>query len=90
LVTGPREQWLSRTQQALKSGGFTKVSTSETLYQVTGSYKKLTTWGEIQVTLAPHGDHTQITARATANVDNIYALFKSPGQTILRQFKNNL
>jgi hypothetical protein len=58
---------------------------------VTCNYKKFTTWGEIQVTLVPEGDgNTKINACATANVDNVFALFKSPGRAIVGAFKSNL
>jgi hypothetical protein len=52
--------------------------------------KTFSTWGAIAVTLLPEGGNTKIVAKATANIDNIFALFKSPGQTILAAFKQGL
>jgi hypothetical protein len=49
----------------------------------------LTVWGEIIVTLSPEADNVKINAKSTANADNIFALFSSPNQKILDQFKNN-
>ena len=38
----------------------------------------------------PDDEDTKITAVSTANVDNIFALFKSPNKTILSKFKEGL
>lgn len=90
VVAGDRSNWLIRCEQALATGGFKKIRKNEQLFQLQADYKKLTTWGEITITLVPQGNQTVIAARVTANVDNIFALFKSPGKTILDAFKNGL
>jgi hypothetical protein len=90
VVSGTREEWLKKTQEALTEQGFTKIKASDTLFQIEANYKKLTVWGNIILTLIPEGGDTKINAKATANVDNIFALFKSPGQTILSAFKSGL
>ncbi|MGD0779631.1 MAG: hypothetical protein ABR954_02455 [Dehalococcoidales bacterium] len=90
VVSGTREEWLQKCAKALESQGFTKVTTNVILYQVEANYKKVTTWGTILITLTPAGNDTKITAISTANVDNIYALFKSPNKTILSKFKQGL
>jgi hypothetical protein len=88
-VKGNTEEWLTKAEQALHKGGFTNVKTNKLLNQLTGDYKKLTIWGEIIVTLLPEGENIKIHAKSTANTDNIFALFSSPNQKILDQFKNN-
>ena len=88
-VKGNTEEWLMKAEQALQKGGFANVKTNKLLNQITGDYKKLTVWGQIIVTLLPEADNVKINAKSTANTDNIYALFRSPNQKILDQFKNN-
>ena len=88
-VKGNTKEWLTKAEQALHKGGFANVKTNKLLNQITGDYKKLSVWGEIIVTLLPEADNVKINAKSTANVDNIFALFSSPNQKILDQFKNN-
>jgi len=88
VVNGSREEWFSRLSEALLYSDFKNVKKNESLFQIQGDYKKLTTWGTLEVTLIPDGDSTKIKAVATANVDNIYALFKSPTKAILQAFKD--
>ena len=90
VVSGTRDDWMSKCSNALEAGGFTKVAKNTTLFQVTADYKKFMTWGSISVTLTPAGSDTKITVVSTANVDNIYALFKSPNKAILSAFKDCL
>jgi hypothetical protein len=89
-VKGNAEEWLTKAEQALLKGGFTNIRTIEILNQITGDYKKLTVWGEIIITLLPDADNLKINTKSTANVDNIFALFSSPNQKILDEFKSNL
>lgn len=88
VVAGPREEWLLRCRSALEAEGFTKIDVSKTLFQIGANYKKATVWGDLEITLLPEGDSsTKINARATANVDNVFAAFGSPGRKILDRFK---
>jgi len=89
-VTGPTDGWLPRCKQALEASGFTQVKVADILHQVTGKYGTFTTVGEIEVTLKPNGENTTIHAKATANVDNVFALFRSPTGAILSKFKQGL
>jgi hypothetical protein len=89
-VKGSTEEWLLIVENALNNSGFTSVKTNHLMNQVTGDYKKLTVWGEIIVTLIPEADSIKIYAKSTANTDNIFALFSSPNQKIIDQFKNNI
>ena len=90
VVSGSRDKWLQKCVRALESSGFTKVTKSASLYQLEANYKKFMTWGTVLITLSPTGTDTKITAVSTANVDNIFALFKSPNKTILSAFKAGL
>jgi hypothetical protein len=89
-VKGITEEWLIKVEEALSKGGFTMIKKNNLLNQITGNYKKFTVWGEISITLIPEGENVRINAKSTANVDNIYALFNSPNQIIINQFKDNL
>jgi len=93
-VEGHRDAWLGRIKQGLEANGFTRVTANSVLYQVTADYKKFTVWGEIVITLIPAAGNadgqTYILLKSTANVDNIYALFKSPNKAILHAAKAGL
>ncbi len=90
VVDGQREVWVGRCEAALRSAGFGGVEANIALNQVKGNFHKLLVWGDILITLLPEGAHTTIVAKATANVDNIWALFISPTKKILDAFKSNL
>lgn len=91
VVEGLREQWLEKCEAALRQGGFSKISSDRELWQIHANYKKMTVWGTLDITLRPHGDgSTELHARATANVDNVFALFRSPTKHILESFKSGL
>lgn len=90
IVAGKREDWLNQCRRALENGGFKRINVSEKLFQVTANYIKVTVWGEIRITLLPEGDNTRVQVIATANVDNIFALFRSPGKHIIKRFKEGL
>lgn len=89
-VKGEIEDWLTKSEKALHRGGFTNIKTNTILNQLTADYKKMTVWGQIIVTFLPEGETIKINAQSTANVDNIFALFSSPTQKILDNYKINL
>ncbi len=76
--------------KALKSGGFTNVKEIGFVNQITASYKTMTVWGSISLIMFEEGEFVIIDAEATANIDNIYALFSSPTKKILAKFKQGL
>jgi hypothetical protein len=91
VVDGDRESWLQRCQTALEQGGFSSIKSSATFWQLQAHYRKLTLWGSIEITLLPVDEgQTKINVVVTSNVDNIYALFRSPGAKILGAFKEGL
>lgn len=91
LVKGNVEEWLIKVNKALHKGNFTNIKANQSLYQLTADYKKMTVWGEIIITLlAEREEQTRINAKSTANSDNIFALFSSPNQKIINQFKSNI
>ena len=90
VVAGDRTDWLGRCKRAMEAGDFKKVVVNPSLFQLTGTFRKLTLAGRLEVTLTPVPGGTELAMRSTGSVDNIYALFKSPNQRILQAFKSNL
>ena len=77
-------------ENALKAGGFKNIKKNNIINQLNGEIKKITLVGEIKITLLPQDQGTKLSIDCMANVDNIYALFKSPGRAILEKFTENL
>ncbi len=90
VVEGDRADWVSHTVGAMRRAGFTKIEPNEPLGVVTGEYHKATTWGKLEVTLRPVTGGTEVAMHATANVDNIYALFRSPTDKVIQAFRDQL
>lgn len=89
VVDGDRADWLGRCELALTAAGFKNLSIDRTTHVLGADYHKAMTWGHLEVTLRPaDGDlRTEIAMRSTANVDNVFALFRSPNQQILDIFR---
>lgn len=90
VVAGDRETWMVKCRQALERSGFSKIEAMPALFQLQGGYKKATVYGEILLTLLPEGSSTRINIKATANMDNLFALLKSPTKEIIKKFKEGL
>ena len=89
-IKGNLNDVISKCKNALEIGEFAKINVNETINQITADYKKLSVWGEIKITLTENNEKVNINVISTANSDNIFALFSSPNDKILNQFKNNL
>lgn len=90
---GDREDWFEECAAVMRRQGFKPVMCNETLFQINGSWKPVigTLHGEIQVTLLPEGDDmTRMQITGTGAVDNIYALFGSPGKRLIAMFKSGI
>ena len=88
VFDGPSPYWGPRCVAAMQAAGFTLTKVDDAAGRVEGTFKSATIWGGLVVTLMPVGPTTtQITAKATANVDNLYAAFRSPGRKIIEEFK---
>lgn len=92
LLDGPFDHWLARSRQALETQGFHRVK--EAPGQLSADLKqKLGTvwWGSLTITLRPEGDEqTWMTLVGSANVNNIFAVFGSPGKSVIDRFKAGL
>lgn len=92
VVNGSREDWLEKCASVMRAQGFKRVMTDETLFQVTGNWKPVigTLYGDVQVAVLPDGDNTRLQITGTGAVDNIYALFGSPGKRLIAKFKSGI
>ncbi|MEO6301784.1 MAG: hypothetical protein ABIP51_01300 [Bacteroidia bacterium] len=89
-VKGSTLDIIKKCENALNIGGFKKINVNPTLNQITANYKTLTVVGQISITLEEKPNGVGLLVVATANTDNLFALFNSPTQKILSQFKDNL
>jgi hypothetical protein len=78
-----------KCQNAILDGGFTTMISNELLGTYSASYKSFTTVGGIDVNLIERDNSVNVIVKSTANTDNIFALFSSPNDKILRAFINN-
>jgi hypothetical protein len=89
-VDGTPTIWLSICKNALERKGFSRIEVDEVLGQLQASYRTKTIWGTLHISVLPgegREDQTRLHLIATGNVDNIYALFRSPSRNILDEFK---
>jgi hypothetical protein len=93
-INGNLNEVIERCRKALINGNFIHIDFNSVINQFTADYHKFTVWGKIKVTLTEAGnngsDKINVSVASTGNVDNIYALFTSPNDKILSQFKDNL
>jgi hypothetical protein len=79
-----------KIEDALKKGKFQNITKNEFTNQIGAKYQKLTIWGEIIISIIENGNSFMLNIKSKANVDNIFALFTSPNQKIINNFKQNL
>jgi hypothetical protein len=90
FVRGDPDSLLSRCQAAMNSAGFKNVRVDRTFFQVSGMYRKPTTLGRLDVSVRQREQGCELAMRATGDVDNVFARFRSPNERILRVFKDQL
>lgn len=90
-LNGSKETVFTQCLVALRRAGFKSISENTTIFQIQADYHKLTTWGKVEITLTSVTPSvTKVALHTTANVDNIYALFRSPVDKIADAFKSSL
>lgn len=90
-LNGSREAVFKRCVATLRSAGFRSISENPNIFQIQADYHTFTTWGKIEITLTSGAlNTTKVTLHTTANVDNLYALFRSPVDKIANAFKSRL
>ena len=86
---GELEEAKSKCLDALKSGGFKKIEENESLNNITAKFNNFFVVGSIDVALSKNDHGITISLKSTANADNIFALFSSPNDKIMRSFAEN-
>jgi len=79
-----------KCKNSLQKGGFTNIKYNSIINQIEADYKTFKVVGSITITLLAINESTTVKIKSTANMDNIFALIKSPNIIILSAFKDNL
>jgi|TARA_B110000503_G_scaffold134175_1_gene212752 hypothetical protein len=74
---------------ALEAGGFKKIENKDSLDQLNAKFNNFFVGGSIDVGLAKTEHGVNISLKSTANADNVFALFSSPNDKIIKSFTNN-
>ncbi|GHH80364.1 hypothetical protein GCM10018793_35370 [Streptomyces sulfonofaciens] len=91
VVPGLVGYWLGASAHALQTAGFTGLWSPNPQSEVAARYRKATVYGELRVGVyAASPQDSRIVMTAKANVDNVYALFRSPGRRIIEAFRTSL
>lgn len=90
VVKGNIDEWLPRCQKALEGGEFKNIKFNKLISQFEADYKTFKVHGGLIVTLIPKDNDVLLKLKSTGNMDNIWALLKSPNQIILSKFKDSL
>ena len=78
-----------KCKSALESGGFKKIDVNESLNQFNAKFNNFFVVGSIDISLAITDHGVTISLKSTANADNIFALFSSPNDKIMKSFTEN-
>ena len=74
---------------ARKYGGFKNIDCSDSLNQITAKFNNFFVVGKIQVLISKTDSGIDINLKSTANADNIFALFSSLNDKIMKSFTEN-
>jgi hypothetical protein len=88
VLPGTPDDLVQVVEQALRSGGFTKVEADAEAAICKGSYHKGTVWGELRIELDDDAPgHTRLRLKASAAKDNIWTALKGdPNERIIDRF----
>ena len=78
-----------RSLSALTQGGFKKIENNDNLNQITAKFNNFFVVGNIEIMFAKNDNGVDINLKSTANADNIFALFSSPNDKIMKSFTDN-
>ena len=81
-VEGDMPTWFDKLTACLPTLGFNDIVVNRQLSCVTASYRRMTLWATVRIVLRPMNGQIELTVYSTANVDNVYALFKNPNKRI--------
>jgi len=86
---GSMEDAAMKCKVALENGGFKKIETNDSLNQLTAKFNNFFVIGSIDIGLAKRDHGVDLSLKSTANADNIFALFSSPNDKIMKLFTDN-
>jgi hypothetical protein len=88
VLPGTPDDLMQVVEQALRSGGFTKIEADAEAAVCKGNYHKGTIWGELRIELDDDAPgHTRLHLRASAAKDNIWTALKGdPNERIIDRF----
>lgn len=86
---GTLEDAKIKCKSALEVGGFKKIVNNDSLNQMNAKFNNFFVVGSIDISLANTEKGVTISIKSTANTDNIFALFSSPNDKIIKTFTNN-
>tara|TARA_B100000900_G_C20471248_1_gene671492 strand:- start:32 stop:337 length:306 start_codon:yes stop_codon:yes gene_type:complete len=78
-----------KSLSALNQGGFKKIENNNNLNQITAKFNNFFVVGNIEIMFAKNDNGVDINLKSTANADNIFALFSSPNDKIMKSFTDN-
>jgi len=82
---------LSKCEKALHNAGFKSVLVNSELSLLSAKISTLTLSGSIKIFISESDSgFINLRAESSANIDNIYALFRSPNNKILEMFSKNI
>ena len=88
-VQGTIEQVKEKSISALNIGGFKNIDCNDSLNQITAKFNNFFVVGKIEVLISKTDNGIDINLKSTANADNIFALFSSPNDKIMKSFTEN-
>ena len=74
---------------ALTKGGFKSIENNDSLNQIMAKFNNFFVVGKIEIILAKDDNGVDVNLKSTANADNIFALFSSPNDKIMKAFTDN-
>ena len=86
---GSLEDAKIKCNSALEAGGFKKIQMNDSLNQLNAKFNNFFVVGSIDICLAKTEHGVTISIKSTANADNIFALFSSPNDKIMKSFTDN-
>ena len=78
-----------KCRAALEAGGFKKIENNDSLNQLNAKFNNFFVVGSIDIGLANTEHGVTVSLKSTANADNIFALFSSPNDKIMKSFTDN-
>ncbi len=86
---GTIEDTIEKCLKSLNKGGFKNIENHESLNQINAKFNNFFVVGNIEIILSKTENGINISLKSTANADNIWALFSSPNDKIMKLFTDN-